>query len=112
MKNKFLARRRMSRLGTLAMLAACAAASLSGCDSKQILTVSDPDVARPASLDDPSALPALRAGAIGAFGAAYDGSSSDEQQVTLSASLGDEFINTRRFRPESSSISGRRPSET
>jgi len=97
MRNIFFARRRMSRLGIFATLAACAAVSLSGCDSKQILTVSDPDVARPASLDDPSALPALRAGALGAFGAAFDGSSSDEQQVTLSASLGDEFINTETF---------------
>ncbi|MGE5730957.1 MAG: hypothetical protein ACM37U_03390, partial [Gemmatimonas sp.] len=59
--------------------------------------MSDPDVARPASLDDPSALPALRAGAIGAFGIAYNGQSSDEEQVHLSASLGDEFINTETF---------------
>jgi starch-binding outer membrane protein, SusD/RagB family len=97
MKNIFLARRRTSRLGIFATIAVCAAVSLSGCDSKEILTVSDPDVARPASLDDPSALPALRAGAIGSFGAAFDGNSSDEQQVTLSASLGDEFINTETF---------------
>jgi hypothetical protein len=97
MINRIFARRRTSRLGLLATLATCCAVSLSGCDSKQILTVSDPDVARPASLDDPSALPALRAGAIGAFGIAYNGQSSDEEQVHLSASLGDEFINTETF---------------
>ena len=97
MKNRLLARRRTNRLGMFATLTACVAVSLSGCDSNRILTVSDPDVARPASLDDPSALPALRAGAIGAFGIAYNGQSSDEEQVHLSASLGDEFINTETF---------------
>ena len=97
MKNRLLARRRMRRLGTLTTLAACIAVSLSGCDSKQILQVSDPDVARPSALDNPSALPALRAGAVGAFGIAYNGQSSDEEQVQLSGSLGDELINTETF---------------
>ena len=97
MKNRLLARRRTSRLGIFTTLAACAAVSLSGCDSKKILTVTDPDVARPGALDDPSALPALRAGAIGAFGLAYNGPTADEEQVDLSASLGDEFINTETF---------------
>jgi starch-binding outer membrane protein, SusD/RagB family len=97
MKNRLLARRRTGRLGIFTTLVACAAVSLSGCDSKQILTVTDPDVARPVALDAPSALPALRAGAIGSFGIAYNGQSSDEEQVHLSASLGDEFINTETF---------------
>jgi hypothetical protein len=97
MKNRLLARRHTSRLGIFTTLAAFAAVSLSGCDSKKILTVTDPDVARPEALDAPSALPALRAGAIGAFGIAYNGQSSDEEQVHLSASLSDEFINTETF---------------
>ncbi|MGH7603229.1 MAG: hypothetical protein ACRENK_04435 [Gemmatimonadaceae bacterium] len=97
MMNRLLARRRLSRLGTFSTLAACAAISLSGCDSKKILTVTDPDVARPPALDNPSALPALRAGAIGAFGTAYNGTASDEAQVQLSGSLGDELINTETF---------------
>lgn len=97
MKNRLLARRRTSRLGIFTTLAACAAVSLSGCDSKEILAVTDPDVATPEALDAPSALPALRAGAIGSFGIAYNGQNSDEEQVHLSASLSDEFINTETF---------------
>jgi hypothetical protein len=95
MKNRIRARRRISRLGTLTTLAAVV--SLSGCDSKKILTVTDPDVARPAALDAPSALPALRAGAVGSFGTAYDGTNADEEQIQLSGSLGDELINTETF---------------
>ena len=87
----------MSRLGILTPLAALVAVSLSACDSNKVLEVSDPDVARPEALNDPSALPTLRAGAIGSFGIAYNGQSSDEEQVHLSASLGDEFINTETF---------------
>jgi starch-binding outer membrane protein, SusD/RagB family len=97
MKNRILARRRTSRLGTLTTLAACMVVSLSGCDSKRILTVTDPDVARPGALDDPSALPALRAGAVGQFGIAYNGQNADEEQVHLSGSLSDELINTETF---------------
>jgi hypothetical protein len=98
MMNRLLARRRTSRLGILAStLATLTAMSMSGCDSKQVLTVTDPDVARPEALNDRTALPALRAGAIGAFGISYNGQTSDEEQVHLSASLGDEFINTETF---------------
>ena len=96
MTKRFPARRQMSRLG-LTVVAASLAMYASACDSKEILAVTDPDVARPVSLDDKSALPALRAGAIGAFGIAYNGQTSDEEQVHLSASLGDEFINTETF---------------
>jgi hypothetical protein len=94
MKNKNTARRRLSRLGAFMAFAIVA---LSGCDSKKVLTVTDPDVATPGALDDPSALPALRAGAIGAFGTAYNGTNSDEEQVQLAGSLGDELINTETF---------------
>jgi starch-binding outer membrane protein, SusD/RagB family len=97
MKNRILARRRTSRLGTLGTLATFAVVLLSGCDSKKILTVTDPDVARPGALGDASALPALRAGAVGAFGIAFNGQTSDEEQVHLSGSLSDELINTETF---------------
>src|SRR5450759_3335175 len=97
MKNRILARRHASRLGILTMLAACGAVLLSSCDSKKILAVTDPDVAKPANLDNLAALPALRAGAIGAFGISYDGVASDEEQVQLSGSLSDELINTETF---------------
>jgi starch-binding outer membrane protein, SusD/RagB family len=97
MKNRILARRHMSRLGILTTLAACGLVLLSGCDSKKILAVTDPDVAKPGNLDNLAALPALRAGAIGSFGIAYNGVNSDEAQVQLSGSLSDELINTETF---------------
>jgi len=97
MKNRILARRHASRLGILTTLATCGAVLLSSCDSKQILAVTDPDVARPTALDNVGALPALRAGAIGSFGISYDGVASDEEQVQLSGSLSDELINTETF---------------
>jgi hypothetical protein len=97
MKNRILARRRTRRLGTFGTLATFVVVLLSGCDSKRILTVTDPDVARPGALGDASALPALRAGAVGAFGIAYNGQASDEEQVHLSGSLSDELINTETF---------------
>jgi hypothetical protein len=97
MAKRMSARRSANRLGIFTALAAAAVLSLNACDSKKILAVQDPDVARPEALDAQSALPALRAGAIGAFGIAYNGQNSDEEQVHLSASLGDEFINTETF---------------
>ena len=97
MKNRRPARRHVSRLGIFTTLAAALVVSLSACDSKQILTVTDPDVARPGALDAPSALPALRAGAVGSFGIAYNGQNADVEQVHLSGLLGDEFINTETF---------------
>jgi hypothetical protein len=97
MTHRRAAGRYMNRLGIFSALAACATISLSACDTNKVLQVTDPDVARPVALDAPSALPALRAGAIGSFGTAYNGPTADEEQVDLSASLGDEFINTETF---------------
>jgi len=94
MTRTYFARR---RTGFVSLAVFAALTTVTSCDSKEILSVTDPDVARPASLDDRSALPALRAGAIGSFGIAFNGQSSDEEQVHLSASLGDEFINTETF---------------
>lgn len=70
---------------------------MSACSSDKILKVTDPDVARPDALQGVSALPTLRAGAIGDFGVAYNGGASDVEQVHLSALLSDEFINTETF---------------
>jgi hypothetical protein len=97
MAYRLLARRLKSRVGILTALSALTFLSVSGCDTKRILAVTDPDVARPSALDNRSALPALRAGAIGAFGTAYNSSNSDVEQVHLSALLSDEFINTETF---------------
>jgi starch-binding outer membrane protein, SusD/RagB family len=97
MQNRLPAHRYQIRTGILAAIAALGIVSFTGCDTNKVLQVTDPDVARPVALDAPSALPALRAGAIGAFGLAYNGPTADEEQVDLSASLGDEFINTETF---------------
>ena len=92
-----LARRPMGRVGPTVTLALLALLPLSACDTKKILAVTDPDVARPIVLTVPSALPALYAGAVGALGTAYNSSNSDVEQVHLSALLSDEFMNTETF---------------
>ena len=80
------------RRASVAVLAAALA-----CNSDKILTVTDPDVARPEALQGAAALPTLRAGAVGNFGVAYNGGASDVEQVHLSGLLSDEFINTETF---------------
>ena len=97
MTYRHFARRLKGRVGIFTGLSALMFLSLSGCDSKKILAVTDPDVARPSALGSASALPALRAGAIGAFGTAYNSANSGVEQVHLSALLSDEFINTETF---------------
>jgi hypothetical protein len=71
--------------------------TLFACDTNKILQVTDPDVARPSAITGPSSLPTLFAGALGSFGNAFDGPNGDVEQVQLSASLSDEFINTETF---------------
>src|SRR6059036_3372964 len=71
---------------------------LVGCD----LNVSDPDVITPVNLTGASALPTIRAAAIGDFALSYagsgaDGSSGTEGIVTMGGLLGDEFINSETF---------------
>jgi hypothetical protein len=80
------------RLSGLAVIAVALA-----CNTDKILQVTDPDVARPEALQGAAALPTLRAGAVGNFGVAYNGSAADVEQVHLSALLSDEFINTETF---------------
>lgn len=68
-----------------------------------ILDVQTPDIVPADGLNDPLALPTIRAGAIGDFGIAYTGSGASgsqgtvEGQVLASGMLGDEFINTETF---------------
>lgn len=71
--------------------------ALAGCDTNRVLSVTDPDVANPSSLSGATALPTLRAGALGDFGNAYNGPNSDIEQVDLAALFTDEFINTETF---------------
>ena len=65
--------------------------------------VSNPDIVPVGGLDDPLALPTIRAGAIGDFGLAYTGSGASgsggtvEGQVLASGLLADEWINTETF---------------
>jgi hypothetical protein len=66
------------------------------CSADQILDVEDIDVASPGSVADPTALPAVLAGAIGDFGSAYNGG-GDFNQITLAGQLSDELYNTETF---------------
>jgi len=89
LRDRRLTPARLAVLGLLAVFAAC--------NSDKLLTVTDPDVARPDALQGAGALPAQRAGAVGNFGVAYNGGAADVEQVHLSALLSDEFINTETF---------------
>ena len=68
-----------------------------------VTDVSNPDIVPTGGLDDPLALPTIRAGAIGDFGLAYTGSGASgsggtvEGQVLASGMLADEWINTETF---------------
>jgi starch-binding outer membrane protein, SusD/RagB family len=93
MLDTYFARRRL----TPTLLAvAVLVTGLVACNSDKFLKVTDPDVAVPQALAGVGALPALRAGAIGNFGAAFNGP-ADEEQIDLAALLSDEFINTETF---------------
>ena len=89
LRDRRLTPARLAAAGLLALFAAC--------NSDKLLTVTDPDVARPEALQGAAALPAQRAGAVGNFGVAYNGGAADVEQVHLSALLSDEFINTETF---------------
>jgi hypothetical protein len=68
-----------------------------------LLDVTNPDVVPAANLNDPNALPTIRAGAIGDFDLAYGGSGAsgssgtNEGQILATGMLGDELINTETF---------------
>jgi hypothetical protein len=89
LRDRRLTPARLAAAGLLALFAAC--------NSDKLLTVTDPDVARPEALQGAGALPAQRAGAVGNFGVAFNGGAADVEQVHLSALLSDEFINTETF---------------
>ncbi|HLQ67932.1 MAG TPA: hypothetical protein VK124_00270 [Gemmatimonadales bacterium] len=71
--------------------------------SCNLLDANTPDVVPTGGLNDPLALPTIRAGAIGDFGIAYTGSGAQgsggttEGQVLASGLLADEWINTETF---------------
>lgn len=83
---------------------ALAAVMFAGCNSKDLLTVPDVDVVKPASLSGKAALPNVLAAAIGDFQVAYGGSNggapgegAQEGQAQMSGLLTDEFINAESF---------------
>lgn len=89
LRDRWLTPARLATCGLLALFLAC--------NSEDLLTVTDPDVARPDALQGAGALPAQRAGAVGNFGVAYNGGAADVEQVHLSGLLSDELINTETF---------------
>lgn len=69
----------------------------SACDTDSLLEVADPDRVRPDAITDSTALPAVRAGAIGDLQLAYAGSSGTEGQILQSALLSDEVYASGTF---------------
>ena len=73
------------------------AISIEACDTKRVLEVVDPDVAKPISLDGLAALGVVHAGAIGDFAVSYAGNTAVEGEVGYSALLSDEYLNAETF---------------
>jgi hypothetical protein len=71
--------------------------SLGACDSKRVLQVQDPDVAKPGSLAGNAAIPVVYAGAVGDFAVAYGGNTTNEGELGYSALLTDEYLNAETF---------------
>ncbi|MFN2637045.1 MAG: hypothetical protein ABR585_08465 [Gemmatimonadaceae bacterium] len=73
------------------------AVSLVACDSKRVLEVTDPDVAKPISLSGAAAIPVVYAGAVGDFALAFGGNTTTEGELGYSALLTDEYLNAETF---------------
>ena len=96
---------RLMSAGVFGRLSLCAAVlvalPLGGCNDP--LKVTDPDIVPPGNLNDPSALPTIRAGAIGDFTIAYSGSGADgsggtvEGVIMYGGLLADEWVNSETF---------------
>jgi len=96
--NRFLDKvRQVAKMPRVWLVASMSTAMVLGaCSPDDLLKVKDIDVARPGSIQDSSALPAVLDGAIGDFGNAYNGG-GDFNQITLAGELADELINTETF---------------
>ena len=81
---------------SLGVLATGLALSLSACDIDKTLTVRDPDVANPSSLNDVTVLPTLRASTISDLQVAM-GAGGEDGVITESALLSDEFLWSETF---------------
>ena len=81
-----------------AALAALALGALGACDLDEELTVSDPDKATPESVQSVSALPSVRAGAIGDLALALTGSAdSEDGLIQYTGMLADELVWAETF---------------
>jgi hypothetical protein len=90
MTNPIFRRRTCNALAALAMILAA------GCSTDEVLSVQDPDVVRPGSLNDPANLPVLLTSAYAEVLAGYNGGTF-EGIVNYSGLLADEFIQTESF---------------
>ena len=103
-----------TKLGSSRMRLALSLAAVLVAGGCRVLDVQNPDIVPAANLNDPNALPTIRAGAIGDFGIAYSGSGAQgsngttEGQVLISGMLGDELINTETF-PDRVFVDARQP---
>ncbi|MGH7569243.1 MAG: hypothetical protein ACREL9_09775 [Gemmatimonadales bacterium] len=70
---------------------------LAGCSFSDLLQVRDPDIVTPDNLNDSTALPTIRASAVGDFAVAYSGSTGGEGVIMTSGLLSDELINSETF---------------
>src|ERR1700681_2609321 len=71
--------------------------SLGACDTKCVLQVTDPDVAKPISLAGDAAIGVVYAGALGDFSLAFGGNTTTEGELGYSALLTDEYLNAETF---------------
>lgn len=80
-----------------AILAAVLAAALGGC-TNDLLTVQNPDIIDPGSLQSATAIPAIQAGAIGDFSLGINGDNGGtEGLILVSGSMSDELGNSETF---------------
>src|SRR5712692_5702979 len=92
-----------TKQGSIRMRLALSVAAVLMASACHVLDVSNPDIVPADNLNNPAALPTIRAGAIGDFGIAYSGSGAQgsngttEGQVLIGGMLGDELINTETF---------------
>lgn len=92
--------RRARRILPGASSAVLVALLVSACGVSDVLAVQDPDVATQANTDNAAALPALFAGAIGEFHAAYGGTGDNNEssgQIGYSGMLDDEVRSSDTF---------------
>lgn len=78
------------------VVGALALAATAACNPDQLLEVEDVDVATPQSVTAPTALPAVRAGAISDLQVAL-GAGQEDGVMTMGALLGDEFVWAETF---------------